>query len=716
MQFQQSTIVGRIVSGIRRINRSNLCYLVISLHQSDALASPWDCPKTKLRRENEKEDIPLCRNTVLALCLYPKAWSSEVLPVRLPERSPGRLPEISTTMFRMPFGYLRRHAPQYHVIICQCHVWPGVLFYTVEILPRPSSGLFFLQVRFVFLSFILFTFPFSLHHMSSGSQTVGDAVVPNFDMHVYTSVLTSDEIKSLVAEYAIPLDLHPCVPPSSLTMNKLPTDKIGSLVIIRTSLGEKGSRQDFQRVLHESQALEGPVFFIDRRAIPDAMPWRHQDSSVADPTPTGVRAEDIRRLCKNVIDLRPVHPAMLYAMGLTTIWKHVGHHPVFKNGEGMVATTNEVIPQHTTPPLPFSTQISEKSDHQKVVEYENERVLAAKQKAQAAKDRAVGKRAATEGTSQRTKKKKMTPFSFALSDSEVDRSNRSGFGTHHSASPLNTIIPNEIELTTGGDDLILESVNRTEDDTEHHLDNVEDTTEAHYPLFEHPPRSQHSNPSAEDAHHTRDETAHIYASRTKKGRAIKQWWEAELAAKTSLLTEAESCFAPLLDLLSSDDIKKFGSCFQCGLFATGWSEGAKAACSEEEAKAFLATATDYDPAYKTTFMFEFGFLCNKSYPMVEKLVDPSGFFRVHASLYTCMFLCVAWPLAHGLIRRVLHFGYCKSLGHWLLDSSETSCVTGIARHLAIGSWTHPERLAFRVLYVTWLLALGLIQSVKHFSG
>ncbi|GKC31498.1 hypothetical protein Tco_1038792 [Tanacetum coccineum] len=183
---------------------------------------------------------------------------------------------------------------------------------------------------------------------------------------------------------------------------------------------------------------------------------------------------------------------MLYAVGLTTIWKHVGHHPVFKDGKGtcnvivlplfvyairslcfvltcfalsfLVVTSmsqflkfpmaggvrvvkgttlaaNEVIPQHTTPPLPLGSQIPEKSDHQKVVEVENERVLAAKRKAQVAKDRAAGKRAVTEGASQQTKRKKTTPLSFALSDSKADESNRSGFGTHHSASPLNTIIP-----------------------------------------------------------------------------------------------------------------------------------------------------------------------------------------------------------------------------------------------------------------------------------
>ncbi|GKG55040.1 hypothetical protein Tco_0563027, partial [Tanacetum coccineum] len=84
-------------------------------------------------------------------------------------------------------------------------------------------------------------------------------------------------------------------------------------------------------------------------------------------------------------------------------------------------------------PLSFGSQIPEKSDYQKVVEHENERVLAAKWKAQAAKDRAVGKRAATEGASQHPKKKKIAPLSFALSDSEADGSNRSGSGTHHSA-------------------------------------------------------------------------------------------------------------------------------------------------------------------------------------------------------------------------------------------------------------------------------------------
>ncbi|GJU88216.1 hypothetical protein Tco_1300639 [Tanacetum coccineum] len=63
--------------------------------------------------------------------------------------------------------------------------------------------------------------------MSSGSQTTSDAVISKFDIHVYTFFPTFDEVNNLFAEYVIPLDLHPCVPPSGQTMNRLPVDKIG---------------------------------------------------------------------------------------------------------------------------------------------------------------------------------------------------------------------------------------------------------------------------------------------------------------------------------------------------------------------------------------------------------------------------------------------------------------------------------------------------------
>ncbi|GKA45555.1 hypothetical protein Tco_0738351, partial [Tanacetum coccineum] len=239
-------------------------------------------------------------------------------------------------------------------------------------------GLFFrtLLPSGAFRPFVVYSFclPFFLHHMSSGSQSAGDAVVPKFDMHVNPSVLTSDEVNNLVVEYVIPLDLHPCIPPSGLTMNMLPADKIGlnrvtlfeiycrsleinpSVNLFRAFYklnkqghwfsfecrsGKGGHDKIFNEFCTSLKHWKDRFFLIDRRAIPDAMPWRHQDSSLADPSATGVRAEDIHRLCENVIDLRPVHPTMLYVVGLTTIWKHVGHHPVFKDGEG---NDNVIVP------------------------------------------------------------------------------------------------------------------------------------------------------------------------------------------------------------------------------------------------------------------------------------------------------------------------------------------------------------------------------------
>ncbi|GKG41505.1 hypothetical protein Tco_0473256, partial [Tanacetum coccineum] len=45
-------------------------------------------------------------------------------------------------------------------------------------------------------------------------------------------------------------------------------------------------------------------------------------------------------------------------------------------------------------------------------------------------------------------------MSFALLESEPDDSTRSGSGTHHSALPLNTIIPNDTEPTAVGNTLV----------------------------------------------------------------------------------------------------------------------------------------------------------------------------------------------------------------------------------------------------------------------
>nr|GEX24963.1 hypothetical protein [Tanacetum cinerariifolium] len=184
---------------------------------------------------NKARDHVECRNNVLALYLSYEAWIPELYIVLLSGvRLVGILPDnlsvdVSGTSVVM--------SPQYHVIsclgdcmilklfrsftCCVCRRWPfcgrDPRLFSRAVLP---SGAFCPSVVY---SFYL---PFSLHHTSSGCQSASDVVVSKFDMHVYPFVMTFDEVKKLIAEYAIPLDLHSCVPPSGLTMNRLPVDKI----------------------------------------------------------------------------------------------------------------------------------------------------------------------------------------------------------------------------------------------------------------------------------------------------------------------------------------------------------------------------------------------------------------------------------------------------------------------------------------------------------
>ena len=76
-------------------------------------------------------------------------------------------------------------------------------------------------------------------------------------------------------------------------------------------------------------------FLIDRRAIPESMPWRHPDSSVSELPPFGgFQQAHIDALTSTVVDIQAVHPALLFEAGLTRVWKYPEHRPVFKDGEG----------------------------------------------------------------------------------------------------------------------------------------------------------------------------------------------------------------------------------------------------------------------------------------------------------------------------------------------------------------------------------------------
>jgi hypothetical protein len=65
------------------------------------------------------------------------------------------------------------------------------------------------------------------------------------------------------------------------------------------------------------------------------MAWRHQDSSISDiPLFGGYSEEHVALLIEKIVDIRPIHPALLFESGLTKIWAHPELHPCFKDYEG----------------------------------------------------------------------------------------------------------------------------------------------------------------------------------------------------------------------------------------------------------------------------------------------------------------------------------------------------------------------------------------------
>nr|GEZ87207.1 hypothetical protein [Tanacetum cinerariifolium] len=320
---------------------------------------------------------------------------------------------------------------------------------------------------FIFLTFR--TFPIGLP-TSSRSLPADAAITPKFDMHTFTSNMTIDEVNSIAEQYAIPLDLHLCVPSSTMTMNNLSNDDID---IYEQYLEMFSIRAPFSTLLlriikhfhvHISQLVSlglncSTMFEIycrslgidltvnlfrafyklktdrflltDLRAIPNAMPWRYHGSCLTDPPSTGVRANDIRRLIENVVDLRPVYVGMLYEVGLTIIWKHVGHHHAFNIAEGNVAAS---MSEFLKLPMSGGVRIGRGTTL-----LQNEAI-----------DRSGGKRLSTKGLQCCIKKKKTTPLSMALSDSKEGGSQLSGSDIIHLVSPLTTLAPNTKNAKAGG--------------------------------------------------------------------------------------------------------------------------------------------------------------------------------------------------------------------------------------------------------------------------
>ncbi|GJX74089.1 hypothetical protein Tco_0312684 [Tanacetum coccineum] len=471
---------------------------------------------------------------------------------------------------------------------------------------------------------------------------------------------------------------------------------------------------------------------------------------MADPPPTGVRAEDICRLCENIIDLLSVHPTMLYEIGLTTIWKHVGHHLVFKDGDENVATSMSQF-------LKFPMSGGEGDTGNSLDNVGNDTKVKSPHSASSPY---------FEHSLQSQHSAHSDEDTHAHSNGDgLYHDERGEHARRHASGSTCRVLS-----SSPGD-----SARQVYSQRNHGGDKIE-----------------HLGCVGKEAALTEKL---VVVEKEKDELLDKNWAQEEhikrleetLASKTSSLSEAESTASALkgdlerltIDLsyaeivrhnyvrqllpnvfqrlLSSEEYKKTLSDVFNQAIVAGWSKGVKVKHSDEDVEAILATAADYDPECKSTFISAFDTLFVKKYPYVEKLIEsfclPLGDLQnmwsegkgptvgssaanaYHWRLDSFGASCVTgniftWSLALGLIRSVLRSGEYSSLGHWRLDSSGASCVLGNIlwrlessgssyvlkniRRLAIGNWTHPKRLAFREIFVTWPLALGLIRSGKHY--
>ncbi|GJS26522.1 hypothetical protein Tco_0487142 [Tanacetum coccineum] len=153
-------------------------------------------------------------------------------------------------------------------------------------------------------------------------------VLPKFDMHVITSDLTSDELKTAVVSM---LFLRICIPIF------LPQGDS-----VRDPLYKPGgrARKCFKEVTASLKGWKKKFFMKDRRAIPNAMPWRHGDTNLHDDFSANYDETDVARISEFLQRPQP----------------------------------------RVTPPLPVGTKLPELTAAQKNLEKPDTKVAAAREK------------------------------------------------------------------------------------------------------------------------------------------------------------------------------------------------------------------------------------------------------------------------------------------------------------------------------------------------
>ncbi|GJS55094.1 hypothetical protein Tco_0628456 [Tanacetum coccineum] len=155
-------------------------------------------------------------------------------------------------------------------------------------------------------------------------------------------------------------------------------------------------------VLPNLKGWKKKFFLLDRRAIPDAMPWRHGDTDLYDDLSANYNEDDVSRLSKVLLPLRPPPRYLLYMCGLTMACQNSELLYNIKDQDknvinmytflklpfwtGTVVSRGDPIPEdqrpkpRVTPPLPAGIKIPDLTPFQKNLEKPNSKIDAARER------------------------------------------------------------------------------------------------------------------------------------------------------------------------------------------------------------------------------------------------------------------------------------------------------------------------------------------------
>lgn len=93
----------------------------------------------------------------------------------------------------------------------------------------------------------------------------------------------------------------------------------------------KRDKKSFEELLTGLKFWKAFFFFIDRRAIPYAMPWRHNDYKITDKFPENYSERDARKIAQKTVVLQKPPSSLLWEYGLSSVFRITGHKLVVKD-------------------------------------------------------------------------------------------------------------------------------------------------------------------------------------------------------------------------------------------------------------------------------------------------------------------------------------------------------------------------------------------------